>query len=83
MCEVQLFQVCLLTNEGHDNIQGLREYDVQKTIFISTPKYFHVCQLSLFMWKWGDGTLAEFERAFLTVMLAARAVLLLRRIQLL
>lgn len=40
MSEVQLFQVCLLT---HDIIQGLRDYDIQKTTFISTPKYFHAC----------------------------------------
>lgn len=33
-----------------------RNYDVQKTSFISTPKYFHTCLLSLFVWKWGDGT---------------------------
>lgn len=32
------------------------DYDVQKTIFISTPKYFHIYLLSLFVWKWGDGT---------------------------
>jgi len=28
--------------KDHDIIQGLRDYDVQKTIFISTPKYFCV-----------------------------------------
>lgn len=26
-----------------DIIQGLRDYDAQKTTFISTPKYFHIC----------------------------------------
>lgn len=40
-----------------------RDYDVQKTIFISTPKYFHICLLSLFVWKWGDGTWRGFSES--------------------
>lgn len=60
-----------------------RHYDVQKTTFISTPKYFHICLLTLLVWKWGDGTWEDSVRAPLPVGLTARAVLLLRYIQLL
>lgn len=55
-----------------------RHYDVQKTTFISTPKYFHICLLTLLVWKWGDGTWEDSVRAPLPVGLTARAVLLLR-----
>lgn len=40
------------------------DHDVQKTICISTPKYFRVCKTALSIWKRGDGTRADLVRAF-------------------
>lgn len=63
MCEVQCFQV-LPFDQWRTMISFRdRDHDVQKTIFISTPKYFHICMLSLFVWKQGDGTWEDSVRA--------------------
>lgn len=47
-----------------DIIQALREYDVQETVIISTPKYFRIYETDLPISKWGDGTQAGSLRAF-------------------
>lgn len=52
--------------KDHDIIRRQRDYDVQKTVCISTPKYLRVWQRALFVWKWGGGTSAGLVRAFLS-----------------
>lgn len=47
-----------------DIIQALRDYDVQETVIISTPKYFRIYETDLPISKWGDGKQAGSLRAF-------------------
>lgn len=76
--EVQLFLVCLLTNEGLWYHSGTERLRYTKDYFYFYPQILP-CLLAIPLnWKWGDGTSAHLVRVSLTVMLTTRAVLLLR-----